>query len=323
MAAPRRDDRRRRARGLVRILERRRQQRDQRRRAGHDRLDVLPAPGIGTRGRFRPSRSNQTWGDAGNWQQGDWLNGLRAVLPPPAPTPPPSPGAYTNFPTLSVLGWSTHVRPRFATIIADHVSGRSSRRALSAPRLLRHRTDLRACCAPTRRIRRVPGDRRLLRQMSGAATPFWLAPPGLAERRPGDRDSATGEDDVSRWRGPWRLQRSRARNAQAYRRSIRMASRRRSAGASSAAMRRRSFSRRRPPQASRSRPTSACCWLCRFADDVLDFEEFMAMLWTLKTVALDSAPLTTPPSFPTLAGQGWSVHKKPTFEPSSPARLRA
>jgi hypothetical protein len=27
----------------------------------------------------------------------------------------------------------------------------------------------------------------------------------------------------------------------------------------------------------------------------------------------DGALLTTPPSFPTLAGQGWSVHKKPSF----------
>lgn len=27
----------------------------------------------------------------------------------------------------------------------------------------------------------------------------------------------------------------------------------------------------------------------------------------------DGADLTTPPSFPTLTGQGWSVHKKPTF----------
>jgi hypothetical protein len=29
--------------------------------------------------------------------------------------------------------------------------------------------------------------------------------------------------------------------------------------------------------------------------------------------AADGALLTTPPSFPTLAGQGWSVHKKPVF----------
>ena len=27
-------------------------------------------------------------------------------------------------------------------------------------------------------------------------------------------------------------------------------------------------------------------WLCRFAEDVQDFEEFMTMLWTLQTVRL-------------------------------------
>ena len=27
-------------------------------------------------------------------------------------------------------------------------------------------------------------------------------------------------------------------------------------------------------------------WLCRFAEDVQDFEEFMTMLWTLRTVRL-------------------------------------
>ena len=53
---------------------------------------------------------------------------------------------------------------------------------------------------------------------------------------------------------------------------------------------------------------------CRFADDSEDLEEFM-------TRALDAAiaeaeereAVTTPPSFPALAGQGWSVHKRPTF----------
>ena len=29
-------------------------------------------------------------------------------------------------------------------------------------------------------------------------------------------------------------------------------------------------------------------WLCRFAEDVQDFEEFMAMLWTLKTLRLST-----------------------------------
>ena len=38
------------------------------------------------------------------------------------------------------------------------------------------------------------------------------------------------------------------------------------------------------------------------------------MLWTLRTVRLVTVrPMTMPPSFPTLPGLGWSVHKKPVF----------
>ena len=68
------------------------------------------------------------WGDAGDWPTGNWLNGRGPALPPPAPSPAPTPGDYPTFPTLATLGWSTHVRPRFATDVADHVSGRSTRR---------------------------------------------------------------------------------------------------------------------------------------------------------------------------------------------------
>ncbi len=39
-------------------------------------------------------------------------------------------------------------------------------------------------------------------------------------------------------------------------------------------------------------------WLCRFAEDVQDFEEFMAMLWTLKTLCLLNGQAMTAPCFP-------------------------
>jgi hypothetical protein len=63
------------------------------------------------------------WADAGDWATGDWLNGAGPALPPPAPSPPPTPGTYASFPTLATLGWSTHVRPKFGTDVADHASG--------------------------------------------------------------------------------------------------------------------------------------------------------------------------------------------------------
>ncbi len=73
-----------------------------------------------------PARSD-VWGDAGNWQAGQWLNGKGPFLVPPVPDPPPTPGLLPSFPTLSGQGWSVHYRPDFSTGVAQHASGRESR----------------------------------------------------------------------------------------------------------------------------------------------------------------------------------------------------
>jgi hypothetical protein len=70
---------------------------------------------------------NSVWGDAGNWQAGNWLNGKGPFVAVPAPDPAPSPAAYVAFPTLAGQGWNARYSPRFLTGVADHVSGRSSR----------------------------------------------------------------------------------------------------------------------------------------------------------------------------------------------------
>jgi hypothetical protein len=72
------------------------------------------------------------WGDAINWRAGNWLSGKGPFLAPPVPDVPPTPGPYLSFPTLGGQGWSAHYRPLFATGIAQHVSGRESRRARRA-----------------------------------------------------------------------------------------------------------------------------------------------------------------------------------------------
>ena len=57
-----------------------RQQRDVGRRPRRCCNGRSPASGIGTRGRFPTFPiDNATWGDTGNWQAGDWTNGLRTV----------------------------------------------------------------------------------------------------------------------------------------------------------------------------------------------------------------------------------------------------
>lgn len=67
------------------------------------------------------------WGDAGNWQAGNWLGGKGPFIAPPAADAPPAPGTWPAFPTLAGQGWSVHYRPQFTTGISDHVSGRASR----------------------------------------------------------------------------------------------------------------------------------------------------------------------------------------------------
>jgi hypothetical protein len=67
------------------------------------------------------------WGDAGNWPFGNWQNGRGPSLPPNSPSSDPGPSHYPTFPTLATLGWSVHVKPKFLTDIAVHVSSRESR----------------------------------------------------------------------------------------------------------------------------------------------------------------------------------------------------
>ncbi|HEY8033048.1 MAG TPA: glycoside hydrolase TIM-barrel-like domain-containing protein [Methylocella sp.] len=67
------------------------------------------------------------WGDAGNWQTGNWLNGKGPFLTPPVPDQPGGVQMPFNFPALPGLSWSVHKRPSFSTRIASHVSGREVR----------------------------------------------------------------------------------------------------------------------------------------------------------------------------------------------------
>lgn len=88
--------------------------------------DARPFPAFPARG--------DIWGDAANWQAGQWLEGKGPSLIPPTPDEVPVVSSYPIFPALTGQGWSIHYRPLFATSSANHVSGRQSRRArMSTP----------------------------------------------------------------------------------------------------------------------------------------------------------------------------------------------
>lgn len=69
---------------------------------------------------------NQVWGDAGNWQAGNWIEG-KVSIPPVIDAKSSAAGIWPVFPTLQGRGWSTIYTPGFSTTTFQHVSGRESR----------------------------------------------------------------------------------------------------------------------------------------------------------------------------------------------------
>ena len=159
-----------------------------------------------------PARSD-IWGDTEEWAYGNWQSTTRVALPPVAGGADPGPGSYPTFPTLATLGWSVHIRPRFATGMAAHVSGREIRNAARAAPLY----DIEL----TFELLRADANAEL-QSIAG----FY---------------AASGGQDALFW-----------------------------------------FT---PPNAPAS---IAAPLLCRFAEDVADFENFMALLWNWQTVKLQT-----------------------------------
>ena len=107
------------------------------------------------------------------------LTGIGLTLPPPAPSPPPTPGTYQTFPALSTLGWSAHLKPKFSTLVAPHVSGSESGAALTREPIfdIELTYEILRSAAADQELQTIAG---FFAGMDGAATPFWVAPPGLS-----------------------------------------------------------------------------------------------------------------------------------------------
>jgi hypothetical protein len=228
---------------------------------------------------------NQSWGDTGNWQQGFWTNGLRAVLPPPTPSPPPTPGSFATFPTMATLAWSTHITPKFSTLIAGHVSGRETRAQRAAyPYFdLELTYEVLRSAAAYEELQAIAG---FFGEMSGQDEPFWVAPPGMsaiAGQAIGTGDGATTVfpllASIGGYSGP--VYGTSGASA-VYLNGVSQSS---GWSVSTGYL---------PAIAFASAPGAGVAitadfgilWLCRFAEDIQDFEEFMTMLWTLRTLRL-------------------------------------
>jgi hypothetical protein len=233
---------------------------------------------------------SDAWGDAGNWQQGLWITGgpaARPPLPPPAPSPPPTPGPYATFPTLATLAWSTHIRPKFSTLIAGHVSGRETRAQRSANPYfdLELTYEVLRPAAAYQELQAIAG---FFEQASGADEPFWVAPPGLsaiAGQAIGIGDGATTAFplvvSIGGYSGPVY---GTSGVSAAYLNGVSQPS---GWSASSGYLPAITFASA-PGAGVAITADFGILWLCRFAEDVQDFEEFMSMLWALRTLRLST-----------------------------------
>jgi uncharacterized protein (TIGR02217 family) len=207
-------------------------------------------------------------------------------LPPPAAGLAPTPGAYQSFPTLTTLSWSTHAKPRFATDVADRVSGRASRRSRYAAALydLELTYEALRSDAAHLELQTITG---FFAAMQGRSEPFWLAPPGLAQvigQPLGLGDGATTNFPLVRTFGTYTEPVAGTSGVSAvyldgaaqtppsylvttgYASEIVFAS---------------------PPSVGAAVAADfGILWLCRFSEDIIDLEEFMAMLFELRMLKL-------------------------------------
>jgi hypothetical protein len=228
------------------------------------------------------------WGDSGDWLTGDWLNGRGPALPPLPPPAPPSPGSFSNFPTLVGEGWSTHIKPRFATGIANHVSGRStrSRGHASAYYDLELTLEFLRADAAYLELQAIAG---FFGGVGGAQAPFWIAPPGLSAVNAqiigiGDgvttifplvRGFETYVEAIAGTSGVTAVYFNGVAQSSGW-----------SAETNAYA----------PAVAFTTAPGAGVAisadfgalFLCRFVEDVADMENFMALLWAFRTVKLQT-----------------------------------
>lgn len=226
---------------------------------------------------------NNAWGDAGNWPQGLWIGTTRAVLPPPPPSLPSTP---PEFPTLSLgpaLSWSVHIKPKFNTEVGRHVSGGETRtQRFANPFFDVDLTyDLLRADAASLELQAIAG---FFEQAGGATAPFWVEPPGLSAVT----GQAIGVGNGSQKAFPLMVSfgpytgpvYGTSGVAAVYLNGVAQPS---GWSVSNGYLPAITFMSA-PGVGVEIAADFRILWLCRFAEDIQDFEEFMTTLWALRTV---------------------------------------
>ena len=229
---------------------------------------------------------SSVWGDAVDWATGNWLNGRGPLLPIVAPSPDPTPGSYATFPTLATLAWSVHIAPKYATHISARTTGRELRnidRAFPLWDVTLTYNLLRANSYAE--FQTLAG---FYENCGGAAGLFWFSPPGLSPVAAQVLGAGNGVKSVFPLVVSWLGQYSEpvlyvSAVSAVYWNGISQSGWSVSSGYA--------------PQITFTTPPGngvvvtadfSPLWLCRFAEDVADFENFMALLWQCGTLKLQT-----------------------------------
>jgi uncharacterized protein (TIGR02217 family) len=119
------------------------------------------------------------WGDTGDWPAGNWLGGKGPFLSPLPPADPPVLGPYATFPAVPTLGWSVMLSPIFSTAAGLHVSGREVRAAKSVSPLwaIELNYDLLRMVSPNTELQEIVG---FFEECGGEMSSFYFETPTLS-----------------------------------------------------------------------------------------------------------------------------------------------
>jgi hypothetical protein len=225
------------------------------------------------------------WGDAADWPFGDWQSPYRALAPPVAPAPDPTPGAFPDFPPITTMAWPVVTRAKTSTDLADHVSGRSLRAQKRAYGLYEFELTFNVLRADSHaELQAIAG---FYDNVGGADGLFWFAPPNFGVMSGQALGSGNGSQtgfSLVRSIGAYSEPVQGAAVTAVYLNGLFQAT-----GWSVSSGYAPILTFLTPPAAGVAVSADfSSLWLCRFAEDVADFENFMTLLWRLGTVKMET-----------------------------------